>query len=155
MQSPNADLIAKSQCRFKCKVPMQIQMQSSNADSNAKSQCRFKCKVPMQIQMQSPNADSNAKSQCRFNCKHFTKVSFVPQLMPAINFHMPDEDLSTRFCFVCFDGQKTLDAIKSLREATGGSAGGYRDVALTEDFVKEHCGHLVEGVQALKKWCLQ
>lgn len=63
-------------------------------------------------------------------------------VMPSSNFLMADDDLSTRFCFVCFDGGIALRAYR-----------GRGRPEIDENFVREFCGPVVEGVEKLQDWC--
>ncbi|KAK4307444.1 hypothetical protein Pmani_020793 [Petrolisthes manimaculis] len=66
-------------------------------------------------------------------------------LMSSHPFLRPVEDLSTRFCFVCFDGSKALRALEDLP----------KDTPITDDFLHQHCLSLVKGVRQLKEWVVK
>ena len=61
--------------------------------------------------------------------------------MPSTPFLRPSSELTTRFCFVCFDGKKALDAIKASK-----------NTVFNDDFVKENCTPIIEGVERIKTW---
>ncbi|XP_068214708.1 aspartate aminotransferase-like [Palaemon carinicauda] len=63
-------------------------------------------------------------------------------LMPAASFLRPADELISRFCFVCFDGAKGLEALESSSSS----------VVLDDDFVRQYCPPVVKGVENLKKW---
>lgn len=61
-------------------------------------------------------------------------------------FLRPPEELTTRFCFVCFEGEAALRALeKDLPE----------DYAITDDFLRQYCLPVVKGVESLKDWVLK
>lgn len=91
--------------------------------------------------------------------------------MASSNFLMPKTDLTTRLCFVFFDGQRALEAYRAAKKAielNGSSQNSSKrsrkkrkstpildnDGKLTDDFVREYCKPTVEGVESIKKWCL-
>lgn len=63
-------------------------------------------------------------------------------LMPAASFLRPADELISRFCFVCFEGAKALEALESLPS----------NIVLDDDFVRQYCLPVVKGVENLKKW---
>ena len=71
---------------------------------------------------------------------HLTLMpSLCPQLMASSSFLMPQRDLTTRFCFVCFDGAEALAAVKAGE-------------TLDDSFLEKHCSDLLAGVRRLQAW---
>uniref|UniRef100_A0A914VJ84 Aminotransferase class I/classII domain-containing protein n=1 Tax=Plectus sambesii TaxID=2011161 RepID=A0A914VJ84_9BILA len=67
-------------------------------------------------------------------------------LMPCDPYFLrPAGELSTRFCFINFDG---ADGLKKSQEM-----GANPDI--DDAFIRRHCAPLIEGVQALTKWMKQ
>ncbi|KAK3856091.1 hypothetical protein Pcinc_037549, partial [Petrolisthes cinctipes] len=66
-------------------------------------------------------------------------------LMSSHPFLRPAEDLSTRFCFVCFDGSKALRALEDLP----------KDTPITDDFLLQNCLSLGPRVKQLKEWVVK
>ena len=53
-------------------------------------------------------------------------------------FGRPDDELSFRLSFTDFNGEDLLDKAKTQE--------------INEDFINEHCKHLLEGLESLIKW---
>ncbi|XP_071534804.1 aspartate aminotransferase-like [Panulirus ornatus] len=66
-------------------------------------------------------------------------------LMSAHDFLRPLEELTTRFCFVCFDGAEALRALKDHPSQEN----------LSDDFLRQHCLPIVKGIQSLRQWVLK
>lgn len=66
-----------------------------------------------------------------------------PQVMSSHPFLRPASELTTRFCFVCFDGSVALQALRMQLDYSS---------PLSEEFVREHCQAVVRGVEKLKQW---
>ncbi|XP_050729782.1 aspartate aminotransferase-like [Eriocheir sinensis] len=64
-------------------------------------------------------------------------------VMSSHPFLRPASELTTRFCFVCFDGSVALQALRTQPDSSS---------PLSEEFVREHCQALVRGVEKLKQW---
>ncbi|KAG7174087.1 Aspartate aminotransferase-like [Homarus americanus] len=67
-------------------------------------------------------------------------------LMSTHPFLRPAEELTTRFCFVCFDGCSALRALDDLPSPSH---------HLSDDFLHKHCLPIVQGIQNLKEWVLK
>lgn len=67
-------------------------------------------------------------------------------LMSSKTFLRPSSELTTRFCFVAFDGAEALQALRALPDASG---------PLRDEFVREHCQTIVKGVERLKQWVVK
>ena len=59
--------------------------------------------------------------------------------MSSSCFLMSHLDLTTRFCFVCFDGAEALAAVAAGEQ-------------LDDSFLERHCSELVAGVRRLQAW---
>jgi aspartate aminotransferase len=59
--------------------------------------------------------------------------------LPGSAFGRPDSDLSLRLAFVDFDGAAALDALAAGED-------------LDAEFLKRHCGRVVEGIEAMAGW---
>lgn len=66
-------------------------------------------------------------------------------VMSANAFLRPADELTTRFCFVCFDGSQGLKVLETTPTIT----------SLSDDFIHQYCRPIVEGVDSLKKWVLK
>ncbi|XP_076034350.1 aspartate aminotransferase-like isoform X2 [Oratosquilla oratoria] len=66
-------------------------------------------------------------------------------LMPMDAFLGAPEDLTTRLCFVCFDGKRALETILAQPPGT----------EVTEEFLEEFCGPVVQGIAKLKEWVIR
>ncbi|KAL7634953.1 UNVERIFIED_CONTAM: hypothetical protein RMT77_015334 [Armadillidium vulgare] len=70
-------------------------------------------------------------------------------LMSNTEFLRPSNELSVRFCFVCFDGTQALKSYKALKDK------GIKLDSSDEQgkkFLEENCQNLVQGMQRLKEW---
>ncbi|KAL7630911.1 UNVERIFIED_CONTAM: hypothetical protein RMT77_018804, partial [Armadillidium vulgare] len=70
-------------------------------------------------------------------------------LMSNTMFLLPPEDLTVRFCFVCFDGSKALRAYQNLQENCF-TVDPFND--LGKEFIEKNCQNLVQGLERLKNW---
>ncbi|XP_042859396.1 uncharacterized protein LOC122245532 [Penaeus japonicus] len=66
-------------------------------------------------------------------------------VMSAHAFLRPVEEFTTRFCFVCFNGSKALEAVQGMPASE----------SLGEDFVRRYCSPVAEGVDRLKSWVVK
>ncbi|MPC95663.1 hypothetical protein E2C01_090883 [Portunus trituberculatus] len=66
--------------------------------------------------------------------------------MSSQPFLRPSSELTTRFCFVCFDGAAALRTLRTLPSSSS---------PLGDDFVREHCPTVVKGVESLKQWVVK
>ncbi|XP_069998079.1 aspartate aminotransferase [Penaeus vannamei] len=66
-------------------------------------------------------------------------------VMSAHAFLRPPEEFTTRFCFVCFDGSNALEAAQGKPASE----------TLGDDFVRQYCSPVVEGVERLKSWVVK
>ena len=69
-----------------------------------------------------------------------------PQLMSSHPFLRPSSELTTRFCFVCFDGSEVLRALRTLPATSA---------PLQEEFIRDHCPTIVNGVERLRNWVVK
>lgn len=67
-------------------------------------------------------------------------------LMSSQPFLRPSSELTTRFCFVCFDGAAALQTLRTLPSSSA---------PLGDHFVREHCPTVVKGVENLKQWVVK
>jgi aspartate aminotransferase len=70
---------------------------------------------------------------------------YVPvfQLMPCDpHFLRPADELSTRFCFINFDGKGGLKKSQEMGV----------DAEISDSFLHQNCAPLVDGVHALTEW---
>ncbi|CAL4093633.1 unnamed protein product, partial [Meganyctiphanes norvegica] len=65
-------------------------------------------------------------------------------LMGSHAFLQPAEELTTRFCFVCFDGRAALKALQDVPVS----------VDLDDKFVEQYAQPVVLGVQKIKSWVI-
>ena len=63
-------------------------------------------------------------------------------LLPGMDFGRQPEELTCRLAYVDFDGTMVLK--KAMEE--------YQNEPLTEDFLKNYCGKMYEGVGKLEAW---
>ena len=71
--------------------------------------------------------------------------------MPGISFLRPPDELTTRFCFVDFDGEKFFEAgapsIKDLPSVD--------DAEAVSDFVRANMTNMYDGIQSLKAFVVK
>ena len=66
--------------------------------------------------------------------------------MGTESFLRPSSELSVRFCFICFDGSKTLKQLQIMKDS------GLEIKEYDEQFVRENCSSIVIGIERLKKF---
>jgi len=64
-------------------------------------------------------------------------------LMPSSSFLLDKADLTTRFCYVNFEGGPCLEAVYAMADQAA---------ALDHQFVRKFCPELVQGVERLARW---
>ena len=63
-------------------------------------------------------------------------------ILPGRDFGRPDEELTVRIAYVNFDGGRALEAARALSS----------DAAVGNDFLRSHCGEVLEAVQRVAVW---
>lgn len=81
---------------------------------------------------------------CEEMCKAILDECGVAVMAGGPAFLRPVDELTTRLCYVPFDGGNALSYSRSLG----------MDKDLPENFVKDYCTPVYDGIQALKKWVL-
>ncbi|XP_033732889.1 LOW QUALITY PROTEIN: aspartate aminotransferase-like [Pecten maximus] len=79
---------------------------------------------------------------CQQMCDAIFAETCVALMAGGPAFLRPVGELTTRLCFVPFDGRSALEASLAIG----------LDVALPENFVKEYCTPVYDGIQILKQW---
>lgn len=79
---------------------------------------------------------------CQQMCDAIFAETSVALMAGGPAFLRPVDELTTRLCFVPFDGTRALEASRALG----------LDVTLPGNFVKEYCTPVYEGIQILKQW---
>ncbi|MBZ0241881.1 MAG: hypothetical protein K8F24_01580, partial [Bacteroidales bacterium] len=62
-------------------------------------------------------------------------------MLPAIDFGHQPEELMARMAYVDFDGKLVLEQLQA-----------YDDKKLDEDFIKQNCPAIWDGVEAMTEW---
>ena len=57
----------------------------------------------------------------------------------------PSEELTVRFCFVCFDGANALKQLQTIKKNPS-----EMNLSFNEDFLSQNLTSLVDGVKRLK-----
>ncbi|CAH1772640.1 unnamed protein product [Owenia fusiformis] len=73
------------------------------------------------------------------------KESKVAVMAAGPAFLRPEHELTTRLCFVDFDGKPALEAYRALGP----------DPTLDDSFIQQYCPNVYNGIQALKKWVVK
>ncbi|KAK3106070.1 hypothetical protein FSP39_012043 [Pinctada imbricata] len=81
---------------------------------------------------------------CEDMCETLLQEASVAVMAGGPAFLRPTNELTTRLCYVPFDGGLALKASRALG----------LDDPLPDDFVKEFCSNVYDGIQALKNWVL-
>ncbi|XP_060063177.1 aspartate aminotransferase-like [Ylistrum balloti] len=79
---------------------------------------------------------------CQQMCDAIFAETSVALMAGGPAFLRPIEELTTRLCYVPFDGKPALVASQAIG----------LDVGLPENFVKEYCTPVYDGIQVLKQW---
>ncbi|MEQ9321075.1 MAG: hypothetical protein RIF41_18070, partial [Polyangiaceae bacterium] len=66
-------------------------------------------------------------------------------ILPGSSFGRPAQEMNVRLAYVDFEGEKALAALDGVAE----------DAAIGEDFVREHCPHVVEAIERMAEWLQQ
>ena len=74
-------------------------------------------------------------------CEQLLKDSGVA-ILPGKAFERPASELTARLAYVDFDGEAALDASRQFP----------LDVVLGPDFLSQHCGKVLDGIDALCDW---
>lgn len=75
-------------------------------------------------------------------CRLMFEEKSIIMMAAGPDFLRPETELTTRMCFVNFDGKKALEFSRELG----------LDTPLPEDFVEEQCTSLYEAIKALVSW---
>lgn len=92
-----------------------------------------------------PKLNQRGITTCEEMCQAMTKECSVVVMAGGPAFLRPVTELTTRLCYVPFDGKAALQASRELG----------LDKPLPESFVKEWCTSVYDGIQELKKWVLK
>ncbi|CAI9735036.1 aspartate aminotransferase-like [Octopus vulgaris] len=75
-------------------------------------------------------------------CEAMFKEKSIVLMAGGPAFLRPESELTTRLCYVNFDGKKALQKSREIG----------LDKPLPEDFIKEQCSPLYHGIQAIVSW---
>uniref|UniRef100_A0A0L8GXF4 Aminotransferase class I/classII large domain-containing protein n=1 Tax=Octopus bimaculoides TaxID=37653 RepID=A0A0L8GXF4_OCTBM len=78
-------------------------------------------------------------------CEAMFKEKSIVLMAGGPAFLRPESELTTRLCYVNFDGKKALQKSREIG----------LDKPLPEDFIKKHCSPLYDGIQAIVSWVLE
>ena len=74
--------------------------------------------------------------------RRLTNIPDVLQLLAGGPAHLrPVEELTTRLCFVCFDGSEALKVSRQLGSSS----------ELPDDFVEKYCANVYHGIKVSHK----
>ncbi|XP_071157014.1 aspartate aminotransferase-like [Mytilus edulis] len=92
-----------------------------------------------------PLLNKRGITTCEQMCKAMTAECSVVVMAGGPAFLRPVEELTTRLCYVPFDGKGALQASRKLG----------LEKPLPEKFVQEYCTPVYDGIQALKTWVMK